>query len=178
MNENPGEILELQARDAYTVFMECTYGNKFEDWNDLPRYAREGWRQVILRQDIETDLGDKYHLVMIDGRPRIANKQSGQVIPEDEPVMIFRARDHHALATLRRYDELCLMDGCTAEHLAGIGECFRLFNVFRNEHPERMKRPGDPAGKMVYSATSESPTVSATMHPPECRCEICQELRK
>lgn len=77
----------------------------------------------------------------IDG-DRVVNTVSGQAIPEDEPVFLFRARDMLGLQTLVVYEGLCRMNGCEPSHLAGVAGAIARFEKFMNEHPDRMKMPG------------------------------------
>lgn len=72
----------------------------------------------------------------------IFKKVSGEIIPDDEPVMLFRARDYLAIGALYRYRDLCVEAGCSAEHIGGIIERMEAFHYFSQDHPERMKKPG------------------------------------
>lgn len=82
-----------------------------------------------------------------DGRePRLVKTATGEPIPDDEPSILFRARDRHAVAMLREYRRLCSADGCTGEHIAGIDNRLESFEAFAVEHPERMKQPGITRG--------------------------------
>jgi len=82
-----------------------------------------------------------------DDSPRIEIVNlSGVPIPDDEPLILFRARDYLALPMLMRYMELAREDGCTDFHLAGIDNRIREFTRFKVEHPERMKQPGVTRG--------------------------------
>lgn len=71
-----------------------------------------------------------------DGRA-IINRASGEAIPADEPVFVFRARDRHALAALREYLSRCEQ----AAHVAVIEQRIEDFQAFARRHPERMKEP-------------------------------------
>ena len=66
------------------------------------------------------------------------NRVSGEAIPDDEPVIIFRARDWHALSVLNYYHSLVADD----HHAQGVMERIDEFREFRKAHPERMKEPG------------------------------------
>lgn len=72
---------------------------------------------------------------------------AGVPIPEDEPLILFRARDHNALDMLRFYRARCEADGCTGFHMRGIDNRIEAFEAFAVEHPERMKQPGVTEGK-------------------------------
>lgn len=77
---------------------------------------------------------------------RIVKTSNGEAIPEDEPLMLFRARDHNALPMLRAYRAICENDGCTGFQMAGIGNRIEAFEQFAADHPERMKQPGITRG--------------------------------
>ncbi len=77
---------------------------------------------------------------------RIINELS-QAIPEDEPMILFRARDRHALAMLHAYLQICIEDNCKSRHIVGIQKRIAAFGEFAREHPERMKQPGITEGK-------------------------------
>lgn len=69
---------------------------------------------------------------------RFVNRVSGEAIPDDEPVIIFRARDHHALAVLAYYQSLAGDD----HHRRAIQDRIDEFSAYQIAHPERMKEPG------------------------------------
>lgn len=69
---------------------------------------------------------------------KFVNRVSGEAIPDDEPVIIFRARDRHALAVLCFYHRLA-DDG---HHKQAIQDRIDEFKAFQATHPERMKEPG------------------------------------
>jgi len=67
----------------------------------------------------------------------IINRASGETIPQEEPVMIFRGRDNHALAVLIHYHSL-IQDPV---HQEAVRRRIEDFARFKNEYPERMKEP-------------------------------------
>jgi hypothetical protein len=69
---------------------------------------------------------------------RFVNRVSGEAIPDDEPVILFRARDRHALAVLRHY-QLLVSD---AHHWRAVQDRIDEFSAYREGHPERLKEPG------------------------------------
>lgn len=74
---------------------------------------------------------------------RIVNRATGEPIPDDEPIMILRAKDVIAAGVVRRYHDL-LLDGSTArltDHKRSCFERYQAFIAFAEQHPERMKRP-------------------------------------
>ena len=68
---------------------------------------------------------------------QLVNRSSGEAIPSDEPVMIFRARDRHAEAMIHYYAELVTDE----EHKIIVKERADDFARFRRKNPERMKEP-------------------------------------
>ncbi len=87
----------------------------------------------------------------IDPKYRIEGNEilnlTGVPIPEDEPLILFRARDRNALKMLIYYRELCTLDGCTDFHMRGIDNRIDAFGEFRDIHPDLMKQPGITRGK-------------------------------
>lgn len=77
---------------------------------------------------------------------RIIKTTNNQEIPEHEPLVLFRARDHLALNLLHVYREMCRADGCTPYQLEGVDKLIDDFMRFKNEHPEAMKQPGVTRG--------------------------------
>lgn len=66
------------------------------------------------------------------------NRETGNVIPDDEPVFILRARDIHAVQTLLFYLRQCEIDG----HAKTVEGRVNDFLSFEAKHPERMREPG------------------------------------
>jgi hypothetical protein len=96
---------------------------------------------------IEVELeerGEGIHLE--DPRIQIVKTSNGDVLPDDEPVILIRARDHLALTLLNFYRQLSIEDGCNDFHLNGVDEVIRKFADYANKRPERMKQPGITRG--------------------------------
>lgn len=68
---------------------------------------------------------------------RLFNRASGEFIPEDEPVFIFRARDTHAVNILAGYAREVL----NAEHASAVWSRVDDFKRFWDANPDRMKQP-------------------------------------
>ena len=66
------------------------------------------------------------------------NRASGEAIPADEPVFIFRARDAHAMYALRDY--LCRLPLGTAHRMTVERRVMDFFD-FKAANPGRMKEP-------------------------------------
>jgi len=75
----------------------------------------------------------------------IVNRNTGRAIPDDEPVFVLRARDWLSLVTLREYVTLCEEDGCSQAHLQRVRAAIVQFMRWSRQHPELLKRPGEPA---------------------------------
>lgn len=95
---------------------------------------------------ITAKIDPKYQIEVIDDQVRIVKTSSGVPVPEDEPVMFFRARDRHAIATIEAYRSLCAADGCNEYHMAGIENRLQAFREFAAAQPEKMKQPGVTKG--------------------------------
>jgi hypothetical protein len=65
------------------------------------------------------------------------NRASGESIPHDEPVFIFRARDRKAIPALLHYVELC----ADPDHKKAVVQRIADFNQFAKQYPDRLKYP-------------------------------------
>lgn len=74
-----------------------------------------------------------------DERGQIINRKTGEPIPDDEPVFIFRARDQHAVAVLTHYARL-IINGPHG-HTEAVHQRMEDFMAFRDANPDRMKVP-------------------------------------
>jgi hypothetical protein len=85
----------------------------------------------------------KHH---VDDRGQIVKTGNGVAIPDDEPLILFRARDRLALPLLRKYRDLCFDDRCNDFQLGQIDELIARFEAFANANPNTMKQPGITRG--------------------------------
>jgi hypothetical protein len=76
---------------------------------------------------------------------QVINRASGEAIPQEEPVMIFRGRDAHALSMIIHYHGL-IQD---PEHQEAVRRRIEDFAHFKNEYPERMKEPDTDLSKLI-----------------------------
>lgn len=81
----------------------------------------------------------------------LVNRASGEAIPADEPVFIFRARDVHAREALEAY-ACVLVPGL---HRDKVCERIADFAKFAAENPQRMKVP-DTAQVLLVASGEES----------------------
>lgn len=77
---------------------------------------------------------------------RIIKTSNGQEIPEHEPTILFRGRDHLALPMLKHYRQLCIDNGCTDYQMESMDVMIARFEAFTKLHPEVMKQPGVTRG--------------------------------
>lgn len=87
----------------------------------------------------------------------IVNRASGEAIPHDEPVFIFRARDRLAFDAIMQYSRMCR----DPEHARIVEGRAWDFVAFANSNPSRMKEPD------TYPAPAQAP------HPPWCSGGCC-----
>jgi hypothetical protein len=62
-------------------------------------------------------------------------------IPEDEPVVVFRARDRFLPRLLEAYYQLCEAGGSPAFHLETIQESIDQANAWQMEHSDEIRTP-------------------------------------
>jgi hypothetical protein len=95
-----------------------------------------------------------------DGKS-IINRASGEAIPHDEPVFIFRARDKFALNALNHYRDLFEpLRRDTRQHRMAVNERCDDFYEFAINNPNRMKSPDT-------AAPEQAEPLSANGTPPE-----------
>lgn len=68
---------------------------------------------------------------------KLVNRQSGEAIPDDEPVFILRARDVHAAGAIMNYATMVK----NREHKEAANMRAAQFNNWRSLHHDRMKEP-------------------------------------
>jgi hypothetical protein len=88
----------------------------------------------------------KHHADVIDGEVAIVKTGNGQVIPQEEPLALFRARDYLAVPLLEHYRKLCEADGCNDFQLGQIDDLISRFSQFAVDYADRMKQPGITRG--------------------------------
>lgn len=62
-------------------------------------------------------------------------------IPDDEPVIVFRARDITTTSLLAHYLKICAKEGSPRRHLHIIIETLERFRVWQMNNPDRVKVP-------------------------------------
>jgi len=104
---------------------------------------------TIVRQ-----IDPKFH---IDPHGHIVKTSSGEIVPEWEPLILQRSRDHLLLPLLRHYRKLCVVDGCNDYQLGMLDQRIQEFERFAAEHPEWMKQPGITRGDKFVPLSADEP---------------------
>lgn len=121
---------------TWAEFQKAESKGKFFGANIRPHFAYEkqpGANGIVFGLPLAQE--PKYTTGQRDGR--ICNRATGKPIPDDEPIVIFRAKDMHASAALAAYLE-ALTD---PEHRAAFQKRIDEFDAFALEHPDRMAYP-------------------------------------
>lgn len=98
----------------------------------------------------------------------IVNRASGEAIPDDEPVFIFRARDKHACSMLGEYAQFC----SDPAHREAVNQRFIQFGEFAEAHPERMREPDTAA---TQAQPSPNPAVGGSGANVEAAAKVLAE---
>jgi hypothetical protein len=85
----------------------------------------------------------KHH---VDEHGQIVKTGNNVVIPLDEPLILFRARDRLAVPMLAAYLSICIDDGCNDFQQNQINELIASFKKFAADNPQTMKQPGVTRG--------------------------------
>ncbi len=90
------------------------------------------------------DIDSKF-AVSTDGK--IYKKSNGEIVPDDEPLFLLRARDVLAISFFEAYVRISKEAECNSYHFYKLGQTVAGFIRFREKHPERMKMPSITEGK-------------------------------
>ena len=132
------DVIELVEREKLYCFPGNVRRALFEEIQDVIQRDRKETNMAIIRK---IDL--KHH---IDEKGQIVKTGNSVPIPDDEPLILFRGRDHLAVKMLNFYYQLCHDDGCNDFQLGQVSELIKKFEKFAAEHPEVMKQPGVTRG--------------------------------
>lgn len=88
---------------------------------------------------------------------QVINRATGEAIPADEPVFVFRARDRFAVAALHRYMNAVNMTQGQSDHYNAVARRAEEFEVFAVENPDRMRDPTTPAPEVEAEADTAVP---------------------
>lgn len=91
---------------------------------------------------MELLLDGKYVVRVVDGAPKLFNRSTGELVPDDVPKILFLATDRvFNPAILQEYRRLCERDGCKRSHLDGLVGRLHAFARFLEDQGGRMKQP-------------------------------------
>lgn len=92
---------------------------------------RDGWLwrqgQPSISRGVLRQIDPRFH-VEVTGE--IVKSSNCLVVPENEPLMLFRARDNLALRALLAYEQACKDVGCTDYQIDGIRNRIEAFQEF------------------------------------------------
>lgn len=74
----------------------------------------------------------------IDGKYGRVTLEHGGHIPDDEPVVVFRAKDKLLPQVLAHYHMLCMHAGSPMRHLRIISETFNRIKGWQSEHDTKV----------------------------------------
>lgn len=109
----------------------------------------------------------KFRAEVRDGRVVIVKSSSGEIVPDDEPLILQRGRDRLMVAMLNYYRKLSQLDGCNDYHMAGVDRVIARFTAYASD-PSRMKQPGITRGAAWNpdAPPPEPPIDQTTPNPP------------
>jgi len=73
--------------------------------------------------------------------PVIVNSTTGKVLPEDEPLILFRGQDKLVHPLLLVYADMCLAEGSPKKQVDLVDDTLAKFDRFAEENHDRMKVP-------------------------------------
>jgi len=79
--------------------------------------------------------------VHVEGNCRLVNRETGEPIPDDEPVFVLRAKDSLAMDTIASYLAKAGEAKCSVEHMEVVRKRLYDFSAFQVDHADRMKLP-------------------------------------
>lgn len=87
-------------------------------------------------------------------------------IGEDEPVVVFRARDAALLPTLQFYRNVCLEAGSPAHHIDLLGRAMSAVAQWQHDHDTRVPQSSAHAPSAAADHRADSDSVSDTSGDP------------
>ncbi len=94
----------------------------------------------------------------VNNAGRLFNRATGVEIPDDEPVMVFRAKDRKAVVALQAYFDAC----SHPDHRVVVKSRIFDFTEFAALHPERMKEPDSNLRETSQANVGRQPFAPAT----------------
>lgn len=113
-------------------------GNSYKDFSP----AKEGdspigctLNAIIQPEETPMEISQEPKYDFLEGR--VVNRATQVPIPDDEPLVIFRAKDIHSVQALGVYMEICQ----NAAHKRVIQKRIEDFKSYQDEHPELVREP-------------------------------------
>lgn len=94
---------------------------------------------------------------------RLFNRDTGEEVPRDEPVMVLRARDLCTLATIHFYRNQLPV---ASANVHSVDERLLAFSAFRDSNPTRMKYPDGVGAKARKPMPPEPPSLNPQRWAP------------
>jgi hypothetical protein len=79
-----------------------------------------------------------------DGKYGRVSTEHGD-IPDDEPVIVVRARDKNSAPLISAYWELCKRGGSPQFHLDLVEQTYKRFTDWQEAHPDQVRTPDSEA---------------------------------
>ena len=76
-------------------------------------------------------------------------------IPDDEPVIVFRAQDALLPDMLRHYEQRCRQEGSPERHLDRTRQSLHEISGWQADHPNSVKTPGSERSRAWLDADGE-----------------------
>ncbi len=139
-SQTPDAVREaLERRKAVNAILAPLLAPLVPDVAERIRIGNEACTAILAALDSRAgDAGEGQDRKFAFRNGQFVNRVSGEPIPHDEPIIIFRARDHHAIPVLREY----LTMATDEHHRQAIRDRLTEFAAYRDAHPDRMKEPG------------------------------------
>lgn len=109
-----------------------SYADGYSSWS--PARAFDEGNTPVQHWGIPRSQEPKY---FINDKGRLANRSTGKPIPDEEPILVLRAKDTRALEALGAY---AMVVGDPTQ-VDSIRERITAFRAFAESYPERMREP-------------------------------------
>lgn len=137
-----------EAKDPVDLIIDDLCGRRGlgQEWesidDEIQQEIRAAWRDFIAGDaDFGLPLAQEPKFTVDRETGRLINRATGIAIPDDEPIMIFRAQDMHARKVISYYVNLVTQDDPLGNHKDVCFDRYQAFIAFAEQHAERMKSP-------------------------------------
>jgi hypothetical protein len=151
----------LQKHSPMAGGYVVAYEDGYLSWS--PASAFEAGNVPLRMFGLRTSQESKY---TINERGRIVNRESGEPIPDEEPVVIFRAKDALADVALQAHEQACAAAGLTIAAVS-MARARSAFSAFRAGHGDRVSLPGLREEQAMAPAPTFAPAPSPAPSIPD-----------